>query len=79
MIEAQVISKILTEGSLDVLLDENISSLYFVTYSEEARFIFDHYNQYRKVPSKETFIGKFNDFEFTGTNEDWNYFRPISC
>lgn len=73
MIEAQVITKILTEKSLDILLDENINSTYFVTYPDEARFIFNHYNEYKKVPTKETFLGKFNEFEFTSTNEDWKY------
>lgn len=73
MIEAQVISKILEEKNLDILLDENINSIYFITYSEEARFIFGHYNEYRTVPTKETFLGKFNDFEFTSTKEDWKY------
>ena len=32
-----------------------------------------HYNEYRKTPTKETFIGKFNEFEFTSTKEDWKY------
>lgn len=73
MIEAQVISKILEEKNLDILLDENINSTYFITYSEEARFIFGHYGEYRTVPTKETFLGKFNDFEFTSTKEDWKY------
>lgn len=73
MIEAQVISKLLEEGSLDVLLDKNISSDYFVTYNEEARFIYSHYNEYRQLPSKESFIGRFNEFEFTGINESWDY------
>lgn len=73
MIEAQVISKILEDNNLDVLLDENINSTYFITYAEEARFIFGHYNEYRKVPTKESFLGKFNDFEFTSTKEDWKY------
>lgn len=73
MIEAQVLSKILEERKLDVLLDENINSTYFITYQEEARFIFGHYNEYRTVPTKETFLGKFNDFELTSTKEDWSY------
>ena len=42
MIESQVISKLLEEGNIDILLDKNISSEYFVTYNEEARFIFTH-------------------------------------
>lgn len=73
MIETQVITKILTEKSLDVLLEENIDSTYFVSYPEEAKFIYNHYSEYKTVPTKETFIGKFNDFEFTSTNEDWKY------
>ena len=73
MIESQVISKILEESNLDILLDENINSSYFITYHEEAKFIFNHYNEYRKVPTKETFLGKFNDFEFTSTKEDWQF------
>ena len=73
MIEAQVLSKILEDANLDILLYENINSSYFITYFEEAKFIFGHYNEYRKVPTKETFLGKFNDFEFTSTKEDWQY------
>lgn len=73
MIEAQIISKILEEENIDILLNENITSEYFITYSEEAIFLFNHYNEYRKVPTKETFIGKFNEFELTSAKEDWNY------
>lgn len=73
MIESQVISKLLEDGNIDILLDKNITSEYFVTYNEEARFIFTHYNEYRQVPSKESFIGKFNEFEFTGFSESWDY------
>lgn len=73
MIEAQIISKLLDEENMDILLNENISSEYFITYNEEVRFIYNHYNEYRKVPTKETFIGKFNEFELTSTKEDWTY------
>lgn len=73
MIEAQIISKILEEGNIDVLLNENITSEYFITYNEEIKFIFNHFNKYRKAPTKETFIGKFNDFELTSTKEEWSY------
>ena len=48
MIETQIISKLLEEENMDILLNENISSEYFVTYREEAEFIFSHYNEYRK-------------------------------
>lgn len=73
MIEAQVISKLLDEGNIDILLNENINSTYFITYNEEAKFIFTHYNEYKKVPTKETFLGKFTEFELTSSAEDWQY------
>ncbi|MBQ6630969.1 MAG: hypothetical protein IJH55_02405, partial [Romboutsia sp.] len=73
MIEAQVISKLLDEGNIDILLNENINSTYFITYNEEAKFIFTHYNEYKKVPTKETFLGKFTEFELTSAAEDWKY------
>ena len=69
MVESQVIST----GEMDILLDENITSDYFVTYNEEARFIYNHYNEYRKVPTKETFLSKFKEFELVSDKEDWNY------
>ena len=73
MIEAQVISKILEEKVLEILLDEGINSMYFVSYNEEAKFIYNHYNEYHKVPTKETFISAFPEFELTDTSEDWTY------
>lgn len=73
MIEAQIISKLLNGGDIELLLNENISSDYFITYNKEAKFIYNHYNEYRKLPTKETFLGKFNEFEFVSDKEDWNY------
>ena len=73
MIEAQIISKLLNGGDIELLLNENISSDYFITYNKEAKFIYNHYNEYRKLPTKETFLGKFNEFEFVSDKEDWSY------
>lgn len=73
MIEAQAISKILEEKELEKLLDDNIGSVYFVSYNEEAKFIYNHYNEYHKTPTKETFIAAFPEFELTDTAEDWNF------
>ena len=42
MIEAQVISKLLDEGNIDILLNENINATYFITYHEEATCILPH-------------------------------------
>lgn len=73
MIEAQVISKLLDDKNIELFLEQNINSSFFVTYSEEARFIFDHYSNYHKIPTKETFLSKFPEFELTNTDEDWDY------
>ena len=78
MVESQVISKLLSTGEMDILLDENITSDYFVTYNEEAKFIYNHYNEYRKVPTKETFLSKFKEFELVSDKEDWNYLLVLT-
>lgn len=73
MIEIQILSKILEDKTLDYLIKNNITIEYFLTYRKEAMFIYEHYNTYSKVPTKESFIGTFNEFEFAASDEDWQY------
>lgn len=73
MIESQIISKILEEQSLDQLITTNVTVDYFVTYNREAAFLFEHYNNYKKIPTKETFLGRFTDFELVSPDEEWSY------
>lgn len=73
MIEVQIISKILEDKTIDYLIKNNITIEYFISYKKEAQFIYEHYNTYSKVPTKESFIGTFTEFEFTDAGEEWQY------
>ena len=73
MIELQVITKVIFEQNISPLIDGNISSDYFVTYAEEGKFLYEHNLKFGQVPSKETFINKFPEFEFSSTSESWEF------
>ncbi len=55
MVELQVISKVLEEKNIDKLIENGIIPKHFVGYENEMKFIYDHYNNYDIIPTKETF------------------------
>lgn len=73
MIQLQVINWILDNKDLSIATLNNITSEYFSEYEEEFSFIQNHYNQYAKVPDKETFVAKFTDFSFVQVEESPKY------
>lgn len=73
MIELQVLNYVLDKKSMSLLTQNNITREYFVTYSSEANFIFDHYEKYGTVPDKETFIAQFEDFDLFTVTEAEQY------
>ena len=73
MIELQMLNYILENKNFNVIILNNIDSSYFDKHKEEFNFIEEHYNQYKVVPDKATFIQKFPDFEFTEVNETEKY------
>ena len=74
MIELQVISKILdTKQYFLADSEEEITSEYFVNYTQEFEFIQSHYKQYNSVPDVETFLSKFPDIELVAVSEDNDY------
>lgn len=73
MIELQVINKILNDGNLEFLKKNGFKGEDFIQFKDEINFILDFYKQYNKVPSRETFIDNFNDFEFIDTPESEDY------
>lgn len=73
MVEAQIISKILQEQSLDFLVRNSLNSEYFPTYSDEYSYIQEFFKQYNKVPDKETFQAKFPEFSILQVNEPDSY------
>ena len=73
MIELQMLNKILSENSTDMLIKYHITDKHFVVYKNEYRFIMSHFNQFGNMPDKETLIDKFPDFDFIEVNESWEY------
>ncbi len=61
MVDLQIISKVIQTGSMDILLNNNITTEYFPEYQEEVGYIFEHYEKYGNVPDKATFLSKFVD------------------
>ena len=73
MIELQFINYILDKKNFNIVVLNNIDDSYFAKYKDEFKFIENHYNTYKVVPDKTTFINKFPDFEFTVVNETEKY------
>ena len=68
-----MLNYILNNKDLSAITLNNIDSTYFSEYEEEFNFIQNHYNQYSKVPDKETFIEKFTEFSFVDVQESIKY------
>lgn len=73
MIELQVINKILQQGSLTLLRQNNIDAEYFITYKAEIDFILKHHQNYGNVPDMETFLSEFNKFDVVEVHETDKY------
>lgn len=69
MIQLQVLNKIIQDSDPSLILLNNLNETFFSDYPEEFKYVLDHYNQYGVIPDKETFISKFNDFDFIQVNE----------
>lgn len=69
MIQLQVLNKIIQNRDPSLILLNNLNETFFSDYPDEFKYILDHYNQFGVIPDKETFIGKFNDFDFIQVNE----------
>ena len=73
MIQLQVLNRILDEKDSSIFTLNNFDSSYFSDYKDEFNYIKDHYNSYGVVPDKETFVSKFNDFDFISVTEPTKY------
>lgn len=73
MIELQIINKILKDKSLDITISNGIDSSYFSTYTEEFKYIEEHYGKYGVIPDRETFGAKYSEFDFINVGENERY------
>ena len=73
MIEQSIISKLLESGSLDVLHTNNVLPEMFLTCKDEIEFILRHFEKYKQVPDKVTFLAEFGDFQMLEVSENMEY------
>lgn len=73
MVELQIISKILRDGTASILENNQITPDFFPQYTQEINYILDHREQYGNIPDKETFLEKFPDFDILEVSETERY------
>ena len=73
MVVLQLLNKIINKSDINIVIDNNLTQDMFIDYQDEFNFINDFYNQYGKVPDKETFLNKFPDFNLLEVNESDQY------
>ena len=53
-------------------IEKTISEM-FLTCKDEIHFIIEHYNSYKQMPDKLTFLGRFKDFQMLEVTESTDY------
>ena len=73
MVSIQILSKILKSKSVDIVLNNDLTSEHFIGYEEHYNFIMNHYKKYGNVPDVLTFLDAFDDFEVVEVSESDKY------
>ena len=73
MIVLQVLNKIIESKDFTIVTENNLTEEHFVGYENEFKFILEHFNSYKKVPNKETFLSMFTEFDLIAVTEPDNY------
>jgi len=73
MIEQSLICQVLEATDLEMLYSNAVSSDMFLTQKEEIEFIISHYNSYKQMPDKLTFLGQFKEFQMLEVSESTDY------
>ena len=88
MIDLQILNYILGKKNYSIVIDNNLNEDYFPEYREEFNFIKNHYENFKVVPDKETFINRFDNFKFfpvfekpefliKGIREEYIYLKAV--
>jgi len=73
MIEQSLLCKVLEATDLEILHSNGLTEEMFLTCKDEVQFISTHYNTYKQIPDKLTFLGKFKDFQMLEVSESTDY------
>lgn len=69
----QIINKILQEKDFSLVTLNNLTVDYFFNYKSEFKYLCEHYERYRTVPDRLTFIDTFTEFDIVDVNEPDSY------
>ena len=69
----QILNKILQTKDYSFITLNNLTVEHFFNYPAEYEFIKTHYNTYKSVPDRLTFLNNFPDFTIQDVNEPDNY------
>ena len=73
MIEQSLICKLLEAPDLEIFHSNGVTAEMFLTCKDEVQFITNHFNQYKQMPDKITFLGKFREFQMLEVSESTEY------
>jgi replicative DNA helicase len=73
MVTLQIINKVLSTHNIDIIKDNALDSTHFIGYENEFNFILEHYEKYKTVPDKETFLNNFEEFGLVVVQETDQY------
>lgn len=73
MIEQSLLCKVLDASDLEILHSNGVVEEMFLTCKDEIHFIVEHYNSYKQMPDKLTFLGRFKDFQMLEVTESTDY------
>lgn len=73
MIEQSLLCKVLDASDLEILHSNGVIEEMFLTCKDEIHFIIEHYNSYKQMPDKLTFLGRFKDFQMLEVTESTDY------
>lgn len=69
----QVLSKVIANKDFSLISLNNLDEKYFFNCVAEYNFIKNHYEQYKAVPDKLTFLSTFPDFDYVEVGEPDTY------
>lgn len=73
MIEQSLICKVLEAPDLEILHSNGVTAEMFLTSKDEVEFIINHYNTYKQMPDKVTFLSVFKNFQMLAVDESTDY------
>lgn len=73
MIEQSLICKVLDSPDTEILYGNGVQPEMFLTCGAEIRFILTHFEEYKQMPDKVTFLTEFKDFQMLEVTESTDY------